>query len=659
MFVIVIYSVYAYPAVAVRRQRFTPLFILATLTATIMSLPFFRSSIRVARNNWQFIALVLFCVSTSIFAAPSFAQTTFPNNTVWKTKDDARVFLLSNSHKRHLSSPNILYSYGFDFGDVKTTNDVTALMAVPNVRVAKTPNSPAVYDISSGYRVPIVSESAFLAAGYSWDEIAVMSELELDSYPAVPQAAPPIVEDTAPMPLTTPNQTTTPADAPLPPIIAKLADARKLLHTATPIYPQQKRIAWTRSLTKGMSGSDVVLLQEALKQLGYFPKTVLANGVFGPTTTASVVAFQKAEGIEAIGVVGPQTREALERHNVVGSNGKVVTSWQDTVPSDREVLLAVWNPSTNDMQTVQVTLTTEDVLIGGALRRIPKAISKTAGFRIDYTSGNGVNVQYTVASPSGYQVLANKFPIFDSGSGTTGTFPPAEEIYVPYSDTFLDPVIVASGRSYLDDVIVTALKELNLQGVHSVTGRGLVGDVVDPDVLRTISLIEHMDTGEFLRATDKGPVLNKVFAILATNREDSYRFAGSSAGALGLAQFIKPTYASIAAHYPSAHLIGDFKKGMADHVNAFKAMALYTDLNQNVLESYAKANLSRNPALFTDAMREVLAAAYNGGATRVRKAIQHFGDNWQVAVSSYYGLRNETKSYLKKFRAVESWLTVS
>lgn len=66
-------------------------------------------------------------------------------------------------------------------------------------------------------------------------------------------------------------------------------------------------------LTVGSRGLEVLELQKKLQILGFFPETVSPNGVYGPTTLASVIAFQKANGIDPRGYVGPATRAALNK----------------------------------------------------------------------------------------------------------------------------------------------------------------------------------------------------------------------------------------------------------------------------------------------------------------------------------------------------------
>lgn len=54
---------------------------------------------------------------------------------------------------------------------------------------------------------------------------------------------------------------------------------------------------------------DITGIQKALKQQGFDPGA--ADGVWGRRTVAAVKAFQKARGLEADGIVGPQTEAAL------------------------------------------------------------------------------------------------------------------------------------------------------------------------------------------------------------------------------------------------------------------------------------------------------------------------------------------------------------
>ena len=60
------------------------------------------------------------------------------------------------------------------------------------------------------------------------------------------------------------------------------------------------------TLKEGSSGEAVQTLQLRLKSLGYFSGT--GTGYYGPVTKAAVITFQKAVGLIADGVAGPQTR---------------------------------------------------------------------------------------------------------------------------------------------------------------------------------------------------------------------------------------------------------------------------------------------------------------------------------------------------------------
>ena len=68
---------------------------------------------------------------------------------------------------------------------------------------------------------------------------------------------------------------------------------------------------FTQNLSLGSTGEEVTKLQERLVALGLL--SVEPTGYFGPLTEAAVKQFQTQNGIEAIGIVGPKTRAALNK----------------------------------------------------------------------------------------------------------------------------------------------------------------------------------------------------------------------------------------------------------------------------------------------------------------------------------------------------------
>ena len=65
----------------------------------------------------------------------------------------------------------------------------------------------------------------------------------------------------------------------------------------------------TRNIKLWCTGNDVKWVQYALNREGYNCGKV--DGIFGSGTKAQVIAFQKAKGLSADGIVGAKTREAL------------------------------------------------------------------------------------------------------------------------------------------------------------------------------------------------------------------------------------------------------------------------------------------------------------------------------------------------------------
>ena len=86
---------------------------------------------------------------------------------------------------------------------------------------------------------------------------------------------------------------------PLPPVPASV-----MAVTPDPSLPTAAPVMRT-----GSKGQEVKDLQTRLSALGFYSGEI--DGEFGPGTKEAVTAFQKANGLEADGIVGEETRTLL------------------------------------------------------------------------------------------------------------------------------------------------------------------------------------------------------------------------------------------------------------------------------------------------------------------------------------------------------------
>jgi len=101
-------------------------------------------------------------------------------------------------------------------------------------------------------------------------------------------------------------------------LASQLQDQIQALTTQINTLLAQTASILTEPLFYGAKGDQVVLLQNILKQQGFFPAAIVSNGRFGPTTLRAVQVFQvqyniAGPGIRGYGLVGPKTRTTLNQ----------------------------------------------------------------------------------------------------------------------------------------------------------------------------------------------------------------------------------------------------------------------------------------------------------------------------------------------------------
>ena len=89
-----------------------------------------------------------------------------------------------------------------------------------------------------------------------------------------------------------------------------------------------------RVMNIGMSGDDVTLLQEKLKNLGFFKDRI--DGYFGQNTLLAVTSLQKSVGVRPDGNVGTQTWSQIVNYGLKRKSEEVETPVIDTREANRK-----------------------------------------------------------------------------------------------------------------------------------------------------------------------------------------------------------------------------------------------------------------------------------------------------------------------------------
>lgn len=310
----------------------------------------------------------------------------------------------------------------------------------------------------------------------------------------------------------------------------------------------------------------------------------------------------------------------------------------------RPVTLAVWNPKTD--QITYVRAEKEGVKLN-VLDPSPGRI------RVAYT--NGLNSTFIVDGKNGESVIAIRYPIYTSRvEGKKTIYDITDVVYMPYSGSIHTSDMVKEGERWLADTVKKVYDDLRTRGIHSrAFPDKLVADVIDPTFVTSVLLIEH--TNPKLNAAQTAQQLERFAVTLAGNKNNSYAYSRSSAGALGLAQFIPSTYRSVAT-WKEYGLDPNFVSGMRTPTNAIKAQIAYLDYLLSRFPKETIATYETNRLL----VEEYMAAAYNGGPSIVVKAMKVWEENLdaneRAHVLTRSRLKLETMYYVLKLRRVREAL---
>ncbi|MDE2180872.1 MAG: hypothetical protein KGJ40_08505 [candidate division NC10 bacterium] len=237
--------------------------------------------------------------------------------------------------------------------------------------------------------------------------------------------------------------------------------------------------------------------------------------------------------------------------------------------------------------------------------------------------------------------------------------------YVPYSSELHTADVAEEGRRYLEEIILQALQDLDDLNVTSKTfTEQNLSELASIDFIHALLVDEHMDPDEFT-TNDKNGMLSwlieKYWVEVAINQDSAFRMSVSPAGAVGISQFICPTYARILDESPEVKLDPVFVHGMQDHVNAVKASITLFDSD---MSSWWTPTVRKICSVSAEMLEDCWAASYNGGPNRLNRVIARRGKEWVKKESMirnrrrYFAsrLKEETDTYLAKLRSIREYL---
>ncbi len=137
---------------------------------------------------------VVIIISSEVNSYPLGDPLPYQEGTLFRVKDSPAVYVVENGKKRHLPTPEIFESMGYNWGAVIMAEDnnladlhptgepISPIAAHPDGTLVKTASLPEVYLLEKGKKRHIPAPSIFSSRFIFWDRIVFVSPSELDSY---------------------------------------------------------------------------------------------------------------------------------------------------------------------------------------------------------------------------------------------------------------------------------------------------------------------------------------------------------------------------------------------------------------------------------------------------------------------------------------------
>jgi hypothetical protein len=230
------------------------------------------------------------------------------------------------------------------------------------------------------------------------------------------------------------------------------------------------------------------------------------------------------------------------------------------------------------------------------------------GMTITWPVDNFINTKFHVASPDGEIVFAQRRPVRAKlGQGWE------EAVYTAYAPELDTKKMRDAGLEYLRLLQRQAYNNIKGHDVRSRVAPDItVADKIPPDMVLRLMITEHVDPLH-MKFVGIEQCIHEVLVTLAANQGHAYAYARSSAGALGLPQFMEQSYQMVRDNYPNAQLDSNFDFGMSNMRNAVLASVLLLDLELTQLPQATLKVVTSSSTQFA----AFLAAGYNRNPAHV------------------------------------------